>query len=131
MANSIIPKKITKDQAKDTGMAMVFILILVGYFKEDFRCISAAGVFLLLNMISPNMYKPVAKIWLGLSNLLGTIMSKVVLTLIFLSVVTPVGMIRNILNADPMQLKKWKNGTSSVFINRDHVFEAKDIERTY
>jgi hypothetical protein len=53
-------------------------------------------LLLLINMIWPSFYKPVAKLWLGLSHLLGTVMSKVLLSIIFFVMVTPVAAIRRV-----------------------------------
>jgi len=128
---SFFPKKISKDQAKDTGMAMVLICFLLGYFsqREDFFTLGI--ILLLIDMIYPNLYRPVATIWFGLSNVLGTITSKVLLTVIFLVIVTPVGLIRRIAGADSMQLKRWKKDDSSVFGVREHIFKPEDIEKPY
>lgn len=126
-----IPKKITRDQAKDTGMAMVFICLLIGCFGQKQLFVALSIPLLLINMIWPTVYKPVAKLWLGLSHLLGTIVSKIILTAIFFVLVTPVGFIRRIFGADSLQLRKWKKGRSSVFRVRQHKFKPEDIRQPY
>jgi hypothetical protein len=124
-------KYITKEQSKDTGMAMVLICLLLGYFSRNYHLISLAIILLIVNMVVPNVFRPVAKIWLGISHVLGTIMSKLLLTVIFFLVVTPVGIIRKVFGKDTLKLKKWKKDTASVFTVRDHSFEAGDIETPY
>ncbi len=130
-STGFIPKHITPDQAKDTGMAMVLICLLVGYFGEKQSCFGLAIVLLLLNMIRPQLYKPVAVVWLGLSNVLGTVVSKIFLSILFFVLVTPIGCLRKLFGADSLQLKKWKKSRDSVFRNRDHLFTSKDIEHPY
>ena len=63
-----IPKTITTDQAKDTGMAMVLICLLIAFFGGKQFFYGLAILLLLINMIWPNVFKPVAKIWLGFSH---------------------------------------------------------------
>ena len=109
------PKKISKDQAKDTGMAMVLICLLLGYVSQAQDFFTLGIVLLLIDMIYPNLYRPVAILWFGLSQVLGTLSSKLLLTIIFFVLVTPVGWIRRITGADSMQLKRWKKDDSSVF----------------
>jgi hypothetical protein len=46
-------------------------------------------------------------------------------------IATPIGLIRHLVGADPMKRKQWKKGSASVFVERDHLFEAKDLERPY
>lgn len=127
----LVPESISADQAKDTGMAMVLICLLIAFFGHKQQLFAVAILLLLVNMIWPKIYKPVAKIWLGLSHLLGTIVSKVVLSVIFFGLVMPVGLARRVLGKDPMQTKKWKKGRDSVFKTRDHEFTSEDISHPY
>ncbi|MEN6621125.1 MAG: SxtJ family membrane protein [Smithella sp.] len=119
------------EQAKDTGMAIVLIclLISISYGKE--RLVLVAILFLLVNMIKPVLYRPVAKIWLGLSHILGTIMSKIILTIIFFLLVVPVGLFRRLMGKDALKLKEWRKESNSVFKIRDYKFTFKDIENPY
>lgn len=112
-------------------MAVVLICLLIGFFSKNTGMFSLSILFLLLDMVACKVYTPVAKIWFGISNILGTIMSKVILTVIFFALVTPIGVIRRLSGADPLQLKKWKKGSESVFTVRDHHFESKEIEKPY
>jgi hypothetical protein len=126
-----IPESISADQAKDTGMAMVLICLLTAFFGQKQQLFVVAILLLLVNMIWPGFYKPIAKIWLGLSHLLGTIVSKVILSVIFFGLVMPVGLARRILGKDSLQVKKWKKGRGSVFKARDHEFTSEDISHPY
>ncbi|MBN2109404.1 MAG: hypothetical protein JW832_18395 [Deltaproteobacteria bacterium] len=130
-AAGFIPKQITRDQAKDTGMAMVLICLLIGYFGHKQSCIGAAMLLLLVAMTWPSLYKPVGKLWFGLSHVLGTVMSKVVLSILFFILVTPIGLVRRFLGSDALLLKKWKKDQASVFKVRNHTFTAKDIQHPY
>ena len=123
--------KISKDQCKDTGMAAVLILLLIGYYTKNTSYYHLAIIALLVNMIVARAYYPVAILWLGLSNMLGAVMSKVILTIVFFLVVVPVGFVRKMLGKDPMLLKLWKRGRQSVMKVRNHTFTAKDLEKPY
>jgi hypothetical protein len=118
------------DQAKDTGMAMVLILLLVAYFWE-IPLLGWAILVLLLVMIWPPLFSPVARVWFGLSHILGTIASKVLLTLVFIVITTPIGVLRRLLGFDSMRQKGWKKESGSVLIERDHLFVAEDLEKPY
>src|SRR6478609_1138907 len=64
-------RPITKEQGKDTGMAMVLLLLLFsGAFKGE-TLVTIAIVALIVDMTFPQLYRPVAVLWLGLSHLLG------------------------------------------------------------
>ncbi len=130
-SKGFIPKHISKEQAKDTGMAMVLICLLVGVIGQRQQLVTLAIPLLLLNMIWPSAYKPVAKLWLGLSHLLGTVMSKLILSILFFVLVTPVGLLRRVLGRDTLQLKKWKKDHSSVFRIREHTYTSEDIRQPF
>lgn len=130
-AAGFMPKHITRDQAKDTGMAMVLICLLIGYAGHKQSFIGAAIVLLLADMTWPAAFKPVGKLWFGLSHALGTVMSKIVLSILFFALVTPLGFARRLSGADALQLKKWKKNKSSVFKVRNHTFTSADIQHPY
>jgi len=127
----IFKKEISGIQAKDTGIAMVLILLLLGYFLENMLYYKTAIPVLLLVMIIPNIFKPLAVIWLGLSHFLGTVVSRILLSVVFFLLVTPVGLLRRLLGYDSLQLKKFKKGRESVMKIRDVSFTPKDIERPF
>jgi len=127
----IIPKQISPDQAKDTGMAMVLICLLIVLIGHKQQFLGLAVILLLINMTKPTLFKPVAKVWLGLSHVMGTVMSKIILTILFFGMVTPVGLLRRSFGKDSLQLKKWKKDRTSVFRVRDHLFKPDDIKHPF
>jgi len=125
------PTNISDKQASDTGMAMVLILLLVGYFTDNVIFYKIAIPVLVLNMIWPMLFYPVAVIWLGFSHLLGGVMSKILLTVVFAVVVVPIGLLRQLMGKDSMRLKSWKNGTGSVMQVRNKIFQPEDLNHPY
>jgi hypothetical protein len=121
----------TPEQAKDTGMAMILICLLLGYFGKFPKFLGVSIVLLLITMTVPKVFKPLAGLWFGLSHVMGQVVSKLVLTLIFFLVVTPVGLIRRLTGADSLQLKKWKQGSESVFVKRQGAIPDKDLMNPY
>ena len=121
----------TPEQAKDTGMAMVLICLLLGFWGKFPRFLPVSIVLLIITMAWPNAFKPLAGLWFGLSHLLGNVVSKVILSILFFLVVTPIGLIRRWCGADALQLKKWKKGTDSVFVVREGAVEEKDLANPY
>jgi len=124
-------RKYTEEQCKDTGMAMVLLLLLTFYFFRSEFLVFGAIALHILNMAFPGLYRPVAVIWLGLTHFLGTIVSKAVLSVVFFTVVTPVGLWRRLFAADTLRLKSFKMGDTSVMHERNQLFSGKDIERPY
>jgi hypothetical protein len=120
----------TRRQAEDTGMAIV-LLLLVWFFRGADGYIVAAIVLQLLTMIVPAVYRPFAVLWFGLSRVLGAVTSRVTLSIIFLAVVTPVGLWRRMRGDDSLKLRAFKGAVDSVMKERNYTFTGKDLERPY
>lgn len=124
-------KKITKDQSRDTGMAMVLLVLLLYIRTKRDGMLWAAIVLHVVNMIVPRIYAPIAVIWFGFSHVLGTVMSKVLLSILFFGVVTPIGMLRRLFGKDSLKLHAFRASGESVMSVRNHLFVGRDIEKPY
>ena len=124
-------KKMTKDQSRDTGMAMVLLLLLIYLKTRRDGLVYAAMILHVVNMIVPRVYAPVAVLWLGLSHVLGTIMSKILLSILFFGLVTPIGVLRRLFGKDSLKLRAFKVNEESAMSVRNHLFVGHDIERPY
>jgi len=121
----------TPEQAKDTGMAMVLICLLLGYWGKLPQFLPLSIALLFLTMAWPKAFTPLAGLWFGLSHFMGNVVSKVILTILFFLIVTPIGLMRRWAKADSLQLKKWKQGRGSVFVEREGAVTGKDLVNPY
>ncbi|MGA8151678.1 MAG: SxtJ family membrane protein [Terriglobales bacterium] len=127
----ILKNNISIDQSRDTGMAMVLLLLIVAASRKKEGYLFAAMALHVLNMVKPQIYRPVAVVWLGLSDLLGAVVSKILLSLVFFLVVTPISLVRRLFGKDSLKLRIFKAGQDSVMVERNHVFVGQDLERPY
>ncbi|MGQ9689145.1 MAG: SxtJ family membrane protein [Desulfobaccales bacterium] len=121
----------TPDQARDTGLALTLLCLIIVYFWQAHRLVPLAMGLLVLTMVWPRAFQPLAGLWFGLAQLLGTVMSNVILTVLFFGLVTPIGLIRRLFGADTLQLKKWKKGQESVFMVRADLIQKQDLQAPY
>lgn len=121
----------TPDQARDTGMALTLLCLIIVHFWQAYRLVPLAMFFLVVTMVWPRAFQPLAVLWFGLAHLLGTVMSTVILTVLFFGLVTPIGLLRRVLGADSLQLKKWKKNEDSVFAVRADLIQKKDLQTPY
>jgi multisubunit Na+/H+ antiporter MnhG subunit len=124
-------KKINPDKCRDSGLALVLIS-LICYQVSKLSFLIPLGIGLLLvAMIYPPVFKPFARFWYGLSVVLGNIVSRLILSIVFFLIIYPVALLRKLLGKDSMQIKNWKKGSGSVFRQRNHRYERKDLEYPY
>jgi len=124
-------KKLSVENCKDAGLALVLISLICYQVWKLEILILLAIIFLVVAMTYPPIFKPFARFWFALSTALGTVVSKVILSVLFFVIVMPIGLARRVLGKDSMQIKGWKKGKESVFRARDHRFTAKDLEHPY
>jgi hypothetical protein len=112
-------------------MAGVLIMMLLGWFTGRVVFYQIAVPLLVINMIVPYFFYPFAVVWYGLAGLLGDVVSRVVLTLVYLLVVIPAGFIRKLAGKDPLLLKQFGKSGDSVMVIRDHEYNACDLEKPF
>jgi len=128
---SFLSQSVTVRQCKDSGMMLVLICLIAGHYSKDGMWEIAAISFLVADLLFPSIYKPLARFWFGIGHILGIAVSSLLLSLVYFLLVTPVGMVRRFLGADPLLLKSWKAHSRSVFSVRNHVFGREDLEKPY
>lgn len=127
----LIDTSMTREQCKDTGLAMILILLLLGYFTGNILYYKLSIPVLVLVMIVPRWFYPLAIIWYSFSSLLGTVMSKLILTVVYFIIVVPIALIRRLSGIDSLKLNQFQKGTESVMEMRNHIYTRKDIENPY
>ena len=126
-----LPADVSNKECSDTAMAMTLISLLVILYTKSLTLLPLPIGLLLLGMVWPRAYSLLARLWLGISLLLGSIMSRVVLSIIFMVIVTPIALVMRLFGHDPMRRKAWKKGTESTFVSRGDLVEAKDLEHPF
>ncbi len=123
--------KLSGKQCTDAGMAASLILLLIGIFTGRILFYQLAVPALVINMIVPRFWYPFAVVWFGLSGLLGDVVSRILLSIVYFVIVVPVGLIRKLAGKDSMKLRDYKKSDSSVMIRRDQVYSPADLEKPF
>lgn len=129
--NLFFKLEINKDKARDTGMAIVLILLILELFLGSGIYFKIAIPVLILDMTIPQLYYPLAYVWFGLAHILGTVVSKILLFVVFSIIVLPIALLRRLLGKDSLSLKNWNTKEKTVFKTRNHLFTSADIEKPY
>jgi hypothetical protein len=122
---------IGRKQAIESGIVFALIAILTGLITGHEAFYFTASGILVLVIVIPELFKPVAYAWFGFSRLMGWIISRFSLSLIFYLIVIPVGVIRNLTGKDRLQLRIFKKKRQSGWIERNHIFNAGDMKHSF
>ena len=78
-----------------------------------------SGAFLFLGIAVPNLLRPVYKTWMTLAGAMGWCMTRIILTVLFYLVVTPIGLLTRLLGKDFLELKLDRSSAVSYWIPRE------------
>lgn len=88
-------------------------------------------LFLALGYIYPEVLRPVHKLWMTFSILLGWLMTRVILFIVFFFVVTPIGILMRLFDRNFMSLKI-ENDKQSYWIRKKTAKKGKeDYEKQF
>jgi len=93
---------------------VLFLAIYQAMIKHEFIPLAFAGgiLFMVAAIFFPNMLAPMNRIWHWLANILGTLNTWIMLTLLYILILTPLGFFMRILGKNTFITKK-KKGMSS------------------
>lgn len=124
-------KIISREKNKDTGFAILLILAWWFFRSGDIRAVQASVVVILVTLVVPSVLTPITLVLHGFSAIMGNVLSRVLLTVVFFAVVTPVGIVRRLVTGERLKTGLWKKGRESVFDSREKAFSATDLEHLF
>lgn len=81
-----------------------------------------------LGIISPYLSKKIHKIWTKISEILGFVVPKIILSIVFYLVLVPISFLFRKFNKDPLMLS---DEYDSYFITVNRVYDKKSFENTW
>lgn len=91
-----------------------------------------SGAFLFFGLAWPLALKPVHRVWMAFAIVLGWFMSRLILSLFFYIVLTPIGFFGRLFGWDPLALRFRVNAVDTYWTRREsRHLEAADYEKRY
>jgi H+/gluconate symporter-like permease len=106
---------------------VIFMIVLYWINKENIFLIAAAIVALMAVLVPP-AGRAIHWVWMKFAEGLGFVMSKIMLTLIYIILVIPLGWITGKLGKSSIRLKQ---GGKSYFTERNHTYNKEDLENPW
>jgi hypothetical protein len=114
----------------------IVLLIIAGFFflkeKESFQLFLTIGTVLFVTgIVIPFTLKPIYWVWMTFATILGWFMTRVILSLLFYVILTPIGLIARSFGKQFLDLK-W-NKTDNTYWNHhsDSIFEKENYEKQF
>lgn len=116
----------SKSNTYQSVLAIVLSLLFFYWLYQFKILLIIAIVIILLSLLHSKIAELVSKIWYVLANVLGLIMPKILLAIVYFLILTPMAFFRKIFKS-----KKSKNSIYSNFIERNKTFVPQDFEQTW
>lgn len=110
------------------GIILAFFGLFLLYKGIDYFIyfVSVGLIFLSLGLIDPKILKPIYKVWMTSAVIIGWIMTRLILSALFYSVITGIAILTRIIGKDFLNLKIknkesfWNNRDSNYELNQDY-----------
>ena len=106
------------------ALAVGIPLALIGAFllwrqRDYYWYFFAAGALLIaLGMLVPTVLKPLQKVWMAFSIIMGWFMTRLILAVLFFLILTPTALLLRLLGKDLLNLNLDRNSSQSYWIPR-------------
>ena len=129
--------KSSKRDLKKFGLTIGIVLLLVGVFfflkgkGSAFFCGGAGFLLIVLSFAAPVVLKPLNKIWMTFAVILGWVMTRVILTILFFVVLTPTGLLAKLFGKDFLDRRIERTKKSYWQKREKKIFDRRDYERQF
>ena len=107
--------KIKISSNRNFGLVFFIVFLIVALWplknEEDIRLwsLTLSIIFFILGILNSKLLTPLNKLWFRFGILLGSIVSPIVMGIVYFVVVTPVGILMRLLGKDLLKTNKKKN----------------------
>ena len=129
-------KSAKSDLRKFGTIIGILLMIIAGLLfwkeKESFQTLLMVGVILcIIGIAIPVILKPIYWIWMIFATILGWIMTRVILSLLFYAIVTPIGLLPRLFGKEFIDLK-WDSTDSTYWNYRSgDDYEKEQYEKQF
>ena len=128
--------KSNRKDLKNFGFAIGFILLIIGLFlfvrgKDLYVYFFSIGsILIILGGIVPVLLRPFYKVWMTFAVIIGWIMTRIILSVLFFSIITFIGLFTRLLGKDFLNLKSKSNESYWNIRNKERELN-QDYEKQF
>jgi len=128
-----IERKRLRNFGFTVGIAMLVLgALLFWKEKSSWPYFSVVGgLFVLLGALAPSLLRSIERVWMKVALIMGWVMTRVILGILFVLIFSPAGLIIRLLGKDPMRLRIDRD-KSSYWQKRDSASSVPErLERMF
>ena len=117
-----------KEKSLETLLVLVGAFIVIFWVSSKKIYLLVALLLILIGIVSPFLSAKISLAWLKLAELIGSVMSKVILSVVFFVFLVPIALVYRLTKKNPLFLKRQDE---SYYIVRNKQYSPKDIENIW
>jgi hypothetical protein len=127
----------SKKDLRNFGLLIGLILVLLGgvlFWKEKasyFYFLVIGFILVGTGIFVPTVNKPIYQVWMTFANMIGWIMTRVVLAILYYLVVMPIGIAARLFGKQFLELKWERTQTSYWNLRETDTIEKRDYEKQF
>jgi hypothetical protein len=123
----------TREKELETILTLCVALVVIFFVtKQHHNYLLKIGVVLgLIGMFSTFLTSKISWAWLKLGELMGAVMSKVILSAVFFLFLFPIAMLSRLFSGGKNSLQLKKGNVASYYFTRNHKNESKDLKNVW
>jgi len=116
----------SKEKNLETILAIVLGLLVIHLISGLKILLTISVILLIIPIVSQTVSGWITFGWMKLSQAMGYVMSKVILSVIFFLILYPIAVLYRLTGKSGLKLKKTTN--ASYYVERNHKYVPKDLE---
>ena len=129
--------KATTKEARKFGLTIgIFLLLIAGWLfwkqRPSFPYFTYVGAgFAVTGLILPILLKPIYKVWMSFAVVMGFFMTRVILTILYFGMFTPISLVAKLLGKDLLD-ERWDKKANTYWVKRPvEKFDPKSAENMF
>jgi len=119
-----------KEKNLETLLAIIAGLLVIYIATKRMAFVTVSVLLALTGLFSSYLTSKIAWLWNGLSHIMGAVMSRVILSVMFFLFLFPIAIISRLFRKnDSLQLKR--TNESSYYATREHSYSPEDLENPW
>ena len=117
-----------REKVLETILVLVLAFTILYWRFQEASWLILALFLGIIGLFAPGIAGKIHGIWMKLGHILGFIVSKILLTVIFFVVLFPLGALSRLAGKNSLKLRP---GDKSYFTERNHLYKKEDLENMW
>lgn len=115
----------------ETIVVLALACLVIGLISGYTYFFVGSAVFLVIGLFFKRSAQMIARWWLSFAVFIGTVNSRLILTIVYFFILTPIAMVFRVAKGDLLRIKRCDRGETSLWQDVKHQYESKDLDNLW